>query len=65
MFLANPVQPFSPPSSKAAGRTESEHDQHPRDDGWDATGVLVFAVSLLSLGGSGLVLLLRVTGLLS
>ena len=35
-----------------------------RDDGWDATGVLVFATSLLTLGGGGLVLLLRVAGLI-
>jgi hypothetical protein len=34
-------------------------------DDWDAIGILVFATSLLSLGGSAVFLLLRVAGILS
>jgi hypothetical protein len=52
-------------SSLLVDRAPLPLDLELRDDGWDATGVLVFATSLLSLGGGGLVLLLRVAGLLA
>ena len=64
MFVATPFQPFSPAQPDASRVAPAEADLELRDDGWDATGVLVFATSLLTLGGSGLVLLLRVAGVL-
>jgi hypothetical protein len=70
MFVARPIPQLSSlrlslnQANEAGQGAAPEVDVETREDGWDATGVLVFATSLLSLGGSAVMLLLRVTGLL-